>query len=315
MNALVSQPGENVLSAFALTPVLDVETYPTTSQNQVWRIRLSQHNYVLKAYARLSETDLLQQHCLLDALHAQGIPLSLPLRRGNGETIFSSGEKCYVLFEHIDAQQVAVFSTAHIVCLASLLATVHAQELSALNVMARDMTPQVMSLDVLQPVLRDAAEPLISPQHVDTLMMRCTDANAALPSCHDKPRVLSHGDFIPRNMLWRDNQTILIDWDYWGWQIRELDIHNAAINAAGIGTPDFNPSRYQQFVAAYAQASRYQVNLPQRQLTQVGYLSWINWLVFCLQQYRQSTHAKLSQYQYEIESCLLALTQLERCFA
>lgn len=127
-----------------------------------------------------------------------------------------------------------------------------------------------------------------------------------------QPRfLLSHGDLIPQNVIWQDEQNLcLIDWDLSGMVHRDLELLGVALNWSGIVTGTIDKARFLAVCKAYRRHNPQATDFSS-QLLCAGLGSWLAWLYDNLCRFEPDMpKALLAKIITETKETVLALMAL-----
>ncbi len=170
---------------------------------QVFRVDLrladgADTSVVLRAMGK-SGLDSAQEFALLAALHSAGLPTPRPIRFDDSRRELDA---TYVLMAFVEGSTEIPQgeAEAHIVCMAESLATIHRTPTSGLPPLPSRFDP----VPELPAFLPDGPQWQALRDHIASLA----------PSPFEGPPALLHGDFWPRNLLWRDGRiAAVLDWE------------------------------------------------------------------------------------------------------
>jgi thiamine kinase-like enzyme len=122
--------------------------------------------------------------------------------------------------------------------------------------------------------------------------------------------VVSHGDLDQKNILWDQEQIILIDWESARKLNPTYEIINASLDWSGITTNTFNKELFIKMIHTYCAAGG-QINMDHMHAAFHGALgNWVNWMVYNIK--RACAAKELDQKELGIEQVNMVLPTIAR---
>lgn len=194
--------------------------------NQSWRVGSPDGTYVLRvSRPELSRESVAYEHAVIGLLHREVREVVPALPGSNGETLQVWRGRALSLFPYIDGTLgTDVEAAIRWQQAASVLARIHrtstSLDLTQPADHARTVVDQSTMWSTVRPVLaRDLPRSVEVGELLRFFDDEAADLEAWLESVRTSGRQLRrgvvHGDFNPRNLIFRDNQLIAaIDWEY-----------------------------------------------------------------------------------------------------
>lgn len=95
--------------------------------------------------------------------------------------------------------------------------------------------------------------------------------------------IFSHRDFDLKNVIWQDNQPILLDWEYAGWINPKLDLLIVALNWSGVQYGDFVPENFEAVVRGFTSITAQSIEFDDS-IFHLYFGYCLDWLLFVCQQ-------------------------------
>lgn len=220
--------------------------------NQSWRVNTNQETYVLRvSRAERSCDQITYEHAFIREMKKH-VSVVIPSLSGrDGETIQHWQGRILTLFPFIEGANGSVIDPDHRTWeAATALARIHRASLDHIQFGQRpgfravDEQPRWIWSKVRPVLRRDLADAEDLDDLCDILDREIASLNAWLDDVHASqrplPRATVHGDFNPRNLIFRDSRLVaVIDWD-------ECHVGPIAWEVArvGFGEPDVDPSAF-----------------------------------------------------------------------
>jgi Ser/Thr protein kinase RdoA (MazF antagonist) len=245
---LASLSNQHALSARSVHWICDVyglgtverhEPLTTGYLNNNYRVETARGRYFLKHHVKARRAGLDEQHRLLGALQAAGVPVVVPLVDPYGRTYLTVSHRPVAVFPWTEGEHRLGASLSYAACEAvgALLGQAH-RALAEIDVGAQQpfLLPPIRAewglarAQKVEAVIstRESREPfdVLAREFLDFAIEQLQAAPGGLA---DDPCVtpwqLTHGDFNPQNVLFGSEDTLtIVDWDRMRVQPRLLEL-------------------------------------------------------------------------------------------
>ncbi len=217
-------------------------------------------------------------------LVAEKIP-ALPAKIINGRSIQEIENQYYLVFDWVDGTSLKItqICAEHSRLMGEILADIHNIDFSELNI-ANDVSEVGQEIDwsfYLQKGQEVNAEWVeILNESSDSLYYWNTRANLSGRLLADK-LVISHRDLDPKNVLWKSDKPVLIDWEAAGYVNPMYDLVDTAVYWSEAEDGSIDNDRFLAFVKGYKSRSG-EVRADWRSVLEKGYEGKLGWLEYNL---------------------------------
>jgi Ser/Thr protein kinase RdoA (MazF antagonist) len=227
-HALSARSVHWISEVYGLGEVTGYEALATGYLNNNYRVETDRGRFFLKHHIKARRASLDEQHRLLGALKAAGVPVAAPLVDSYGRTYVTVSHRPVSAFQWIEGEHRIGASLTYADCEAvgALLGQAH-RALAAIDVAAQQpfLLPPIRAewtlarAEKVQTAIayRESREPfdVLACEYLGFVIEQLRSAPAVVG---DDPCVtpwqLTHGDFNPWNVLFGPDETLtIIDWD------------------------------------------------------------------------------------------------------
>lgn len=215
---------------------------------------------------------------------ANNIP-ALPAKKFNGEFIHKIDNQFYIVFNWVDGISLKPYeiNTSHCEKIGSILADIHGTDFSELDVAYEyvDNEPLIDWNYYLQKGKEsNAAWVKLLHENIDMLYSWNAQTNKS-EKLLASDMVISHRDLDPKNVLWNENNPLIIDWESAGCINPMQDLTETAFYWSEDEVGNINKERFMAFVSGYKK-SRGMLNANWRAILSSGFSGRLGWLEYNL---------------------------------
>jgi Ser/Thr protein kinase RdoA (MazF antagonist) len=182
-------------------------------ENRVYDVELENSRVVVKFYrpARWDEPTLRTEHAFLRAATEDGIPVVAPLSRADGETLFRHEHMFYAVFPRRGGRLEAELNKTQLTTLGHTLARLHNVASRVTNPCRPRLNPDFFITDAWDLI---TSRRLIGPLWEQRIHPMITRVHELAGRWLENARMtLIHGDCHVGNILWRETDPMVIDFD------------------------------------------------------------------------------------------------------
>ncbi len=257
--------------------------------HRMYAIKTTQGKYAIKALnPQIMLRPVAMQHIIhseqIANIAAKNIP-SLPAEKMNGTFMHEIDNQFYLVFDWVNGKSLKPneININHAVKIGAILADLHMTDFSALGI-SNDSSDYAKLIDwnyYLQKGEQNNAEWVnLMREITDKLYDWNAQANKAA-SLLASDMVISHRDLDPKNVMWNQNNPIIIDWEAAGYINPMHELTEAAIYWSENEMGEIDKERFLSFIRGYKM--RYgtlQANW--RMVLENGFLGKLGWLEYSL---------------------------------
>jgi Ser/Thr protein kinase RdoA (MazF antagonist) len=123
----------------------------------------------------------------------------------------------------------------------------------------------------------------------------------------DTLRVISHGDFLPANVVWsQNNSPFIMDWEAAGYIHPQVELWGAALNWSGIFLGEVKPNFFIKMLQGYRSLKT--PVLFDEKIVYAGLGSWLSWLTYKI------LHSSFAEAEIKIEEDIAVLKRIVKSF-
>ncbi len=217
-------------------------------------------------------------------LAATKIP-ALPAKIIDGKSIHEIEKQYYLVFDWADAKSLKTFEifAEHSELMGEILASIHEIDFSELSITgevseAGQETDWSVYLQKGQAVNAEWVEMLW--ESIDNLYYWNTRSSISQRHLADN-LVISHRDLDPKNVLWKNDKPVLIDWESAGYVNPMYDLVDTAVYWSEAKEGSIDKDRFLAFIKGYKSRSG-EVRADWRSVLEKGYEGKLGWLEYNL---------------------------------
>lgn len=290
-----------LLSDYQLGSVTAKQPLMGGLMHHAFLVTTDQGNYIVKQLNQcLMQFQWLETtEAIARAAKAKGFPARTALLH-KGKTVYWQGDEAYSVYPYIEGESLhpEALGSREIKKIARLSASLHRLDLHVenpppFNPFKTTETEWWEHLAGFESLLEKRLPIFLEIQgRYDEALVRLTQHS-----------VLSHGDFTPANLLWRDDKLVaVIDWELAGFVNPEVEMLHNAIDVAN--TKPINAAHYHTYLKAYQSVSGPLKTAPADLMT-ACLESWVHWVLFCLK--RQDHAFKPLETEKMVKSALVVI--------
>jgi len=270
---------QHLCETFSLgSPLSPAEAIPGFYQHQLWQIKTSKGQYVIKQcsennfWQALVPNDFINAEEIVAQFLKQDIPAVLAIHHGHSFVEQCEG-KTYLVYPYIHGNKCSYQELSHdeVFLLGQILAKIHQTDLIA------PQFDRIYDFDLSKDLWQSlSACPLIQSHQSE--LSHWTDLYHSAKPSRQKHLVLSHCDINPSNVLWHHGKPHIIDWESIARIDPALDLFNLALNFSGIVDEEIDSDYFIAIIQGYRDAgSEFALN---ESVCHASLGSWLAWLAY-----------------------------------
>lgn len=257
--------------------------------HRMYAIQTTQGKYAIKS---LNPQIMLRPAAMNNFIQSEQIVTFLadkipahPAKSYSGSTIQQLDNQFYLIFDWVDGQSLKPdeINKTHCEKIGTILAEIHKTDFSDLGIINEWSCNEQLTdwKDYLQKGKENNCDWVnLLLENIDKLYEWNTKANESA-KCLALNMVISHGDLDPKNILWNQDNPILIDWESAGYINPMQDMTETAIYWSEEEGGNIDKERFLAFIAGYTK--RYgNVQANWRMVLDNGFLGKLGWLEYSL---------------------------------
>ncbi|QHW30266.1 phosphotransferase [Paenibacillus rhizovicinus] len=288
--------------------------------HKMYAVETTQGKYAVKA---LNPQIMLRPEALHNFIRAERIAQlaaadvpALPAKVINGEFLHRTGDRCYLVFDWIDGVrlQPGEVEIEHCISIGGILAAIHRTDFSELAIPQHkggqaSPTDWNTYLRQGQKVHAEWAGRMLGI--IDELYSWEDKATQSARRSADDQAVLSHGDLDPKNVMWRHNSPVVIDWEAAGYVQPMLDLTETAIYWSEDEEGDVDQPRFSALLKGYRNRGGV-MHADWRSVLEQGFLGKLGWLAYNLRRSLGLECADEDEQRLGTEQAVLTIQVLRR---
>jgi Ser/Thr protein kinase RdoA (MazF antagonist) len=208
-----------------------------------------------------------------------------PAKTVGGKFLHNIDNQFYLVFDWIDGYSLKLNEISNVHCekIGSILADIHVTDFSQLentNALNDNMIDTDWNFYLDKGLENNSVWVNLLQENIEKLFTWSAKAKIATRLLTSK-RVISHRDLEPKNVMWYQNNPIIIDWESAGHINPMHDLVETAIYWSTTEMGSIDKGRFLAFISGYQK--RFGVlQADWRVVFELGYLSKLNWLEYSL---------------------------------
>lgn len=257
--------------------------------HRMFSVNTTQGKYAVKA---LNPQIMLRltafQHILRSERIANAANKSVPAlsaRRFNGNSLQELDDQFYLVFDWVDGKTLKPneINTCHSEKIGTILADLHSIDFTDLSI-AKDKSEKSEITDwnsYLKKGQETNAEWIeLLSDNIDKLYSWNTKSNEAAQQL-EKDMIISHRDLDSKNVMWIQDEPVIIDWESAGYINPMQDLTETAIYWSENANGEIDKNRFEAFICGYKK-KRGNLQADWRRVLENGFSGKLGWLEYSI---------------------------------
>lgn len=281
---------EKLCNDFMLGEIVDVPVAVTGGfMHRMYAVQTTMGRYVVKAL----NPEIMRRPTAMNnyiaseriANVAAGYVPALPAKMFNGTSIQKVDDQFYLIFDWIEGRVLKLneINTGHCGIIGGILSDIHTADFSEVVIVNngsndRQSTNWNFYLEKGRESNAEWANLLF--EHIENLHTWNTTAIESTNLLSSEV-VISHGDLDPKNVMWNEDNPILIDWESAGYRNPKQDLIETAMYWSENELGQIDRDKFSAFIAGYKK-SQGTLQANWAMILASGYLGKLDWLEYSL---------------------------------